>query len=123
VGPGPHAKVVTKAETWLVKLGIVIYSGDPETVWNGFRLGLLALSANDSVSVFLLAKGVEAELMDTEQYVVSEKLVEFVEAGGKEMSCGTCLVARSLDASKYCKSATMGSLYDLIKESDKVISL
>jgi sulfur relay (sulfurtransferase) complex TusBCD TusD component (DsrE family) len=108
---------------WYVKLGIVIYSGDAETVWNGLRLGLLALSAQDSVSVFLLAKGVEAELLDTDQYVISKKLVEFVEAGGKVMSCGTCLVARSLEASKYCQSATMGSLYELIKESDKILSL
>jgi len=106
-----------------VKLGIVIYSGDAETVWNAFRLGSLALSNGDSVSVFLLAKGVEAESLDTDAYPVSTKLAEFVAAGGRVMSCGTCLVARSLEASEYCQTATMGSLYEMIKDSDRLISL
>jgi sulfur relay (sulfurtransferase) complex TusBCD TusD component (DsrE family) len=125
-GPGqlnPRRRSLPIRRAGIVKLGIVVYSGDAETVWNAFRLGSLALSNGDSVSVFLLAKGVEAEQLDTEAYPVSAKLVEFVSAGGKVMSCGTCLVARSLEASQYCRSATMGSLYELIKDSDKVISL
>jgi uncharacterized protein involved in oxidation of intracellular sulfur len=42
-----------------MKLGIVIYSNDPETVWNAFRLGNFGLKEKDEVKVFLLAKGVE----------------------------------------------------------------
>ena len=49
-----------------MKLGIVIYSTDPEVVSNGFRLGVHALGEGDSVQVFLLASGVEAESLDTE---------------------------------------------------------
>jgi uncharacterized protein involved in oxidation of intracellular sulfur len=44
-----------------MKIGIVIYSNDAETVWNAFRLGNFALKERDEVKVFLLAKGVEAE--------------------------------------------------------------
>lgn len=42
-----------------MKLGIVIYSCDPETVWNAFRFGNHALKNGDAVKIFLLAKGVE----------------------------------------------------------------
>ena len=41
-----------------MKLGIVIYSNDTETVWNAFRLGLFSIQKSDTVKVFLLAKGV-----------------------------------------------------------------
>jgi len=48
-----------------MKLGLVIYSNDPETVWNAFRLGIFSLKKEDQVKVFLLAKGVECESLDT----------------------------------------------------------
>jgi len=44
-----------------VKLGIVVYSNDAESVWNAFRLGVFALKQTDSVKTFLLGHGVEAE--------------------------------------------------------------
>ena len=44
-----------------MKLGIVIYSTDAETVWNAFRLGVFTLKQSDKVKAFLLAKGVESE--------------------------------------------------------------
>ena len=39
-----------------MKLGMVIYSTDAETVWNGFRLGVFALKQGDQVKVFLMAE-------------------------------------------------------------------
>lgn len=44
-----------------MKLGIVAYSNDAETVWNAFRLGMFALKKGDTVRAFLLGKGVECE--------------------------------------------------------------
>lgn len=106
-----------------MKLGIVIYSSEPEVVWNAFRLGALALSCEDEVTVFLLAQGVEAESKDTHEFNVTEKIVEFVDNGGRILTCGTCLTLRNRQASEFCETATMGTLYDLIKNSDRVISL
>jgi len=54
-----------------MKLGIVIYSDDAETVWNAFRLGVFALKKGDSVQVFLLAKGVECEAIETDKFRVT----------------------------------------------------
>lgn len=106
-----------------MKLGIVIYSHDPETVWNAFRLGILALSCGDEVTIFLLAKGVEVETLDTNEFDVTDKLGEFAHNGGKILSCGTCLSLRNQPTPENCQSATVGTLYELIKNSDKVITL
>ena len=38
-----------------MKLGIIIYSADAETVWNAFRLGAFSLQQGDSAKTFLLA--------------------------------------------------------------------
>ncbi len=106
-----------------MKLGIVIYSSDSETVWNAFRLGLFSLKEKDAVKVFLLAKGVECESLDTDKFKVTEQMQSFVDNGGEILACGTCLKIRNSEGSEMCPLSTMNDLYQLIKESDKVISL
>jgi uncharacterized protein involved in oxidation of intracellular sulfur len=106
-----------------MKLGIVIYSNDPETVWNAFRLGVFSLKQKDNVKVFFLAKGVEAESLDNDKFKVSQQMQEFVDNGGKILACGTCLKIRNSNGSEMCPLSTMNDLYQLIKESDKVISI
>jgi uncharacterized protein involved in oxidation of intracellular sulfur len=105
-----------------MKLGIVLYSNDPETVWNAFRFGNFALKSGDQVKVFLLAKGVECESLDTEQYQINEQIQTLVDNGGKILACGTCLKARQSNGSETCPLSTMKDLYELVKESDKVVS-
>ena len=106
-----------------MKLGIVIYSSDSETVWNAFRLGVFSLKEKDTVKVFLLAKGVECESLNTEKFNVSQQMQTFVDNGGEILACGTCLKIRNSEGSEMCPLSTMSDLYNLIKESDKVISL
>jgi len=77
-----------------VKLGICIYSNDPESVWNAFRFGNFARKKSDEASVFLLGKGVECESIDSEKFKVTEQLKDFVDGGGKVFSCGGCLKMR-----------------------------
>ncbi|HBU70497.1 MAG TPA: sulfur reduction protein DsrE [Elusimicrobia bacterium] len=105
-----------------MKLGIVVYSTDSETVWNAFRLGNFALKEKDQVKVFLLAKGVECEALDSERFKVKEQMQSLVDAGGKILACGTCLKIRNSQGSELCPLSTMKDLYDLIKESDKVVT-
>lgn len=105
-----------------MKLGIVIYSNDPETVWNAFRLGVFALEKKDSVKTFLLAKGVEAEGLDTEHFKVTEQMKLFVDKGGEILACGTCLKLRQSEGSEMCPLSTMKDLYDLVQDSDKVLT-
>ena len=105
-----------------MKLGIVIYSNDSETVWNAFRLGVFSLNKNDEVSVFLIAKGVESESLDTANFRVTEQMRSFLGAGGKILACGTCLKIRHSEGTEICHLSTMQDLHDLITMSDKVIS-
>lgn len=105
-----------------MKLGIVIYTTDAETAWNGFRLGVFALKQGDQVKAFLMAKGVECEKLDTEQFKVTEQMQSFIDEGGDILACGTCLKLRHSEGSELCPLSTMKDLYDMIKESDRVVS-
>ena len=105
-----------------MKLGIIVYSNDSETVWNAFRLGNLALAMGDEVRVFLIGKGVEIESLATDKFDVSEQVQTLANNGGKLFACGTCLELRQLAISEIYKVSTLKDLYEIVKESDKVIS-
>lgn len=105
-----------------MKLGIVIYSNNSETVWNAFRLGIFSLTQKDEVSVFLLGKGVEAESFDTDKFKVTEQMKMLVETGGKIFACGSCLKIRHSEGSETCPLSTMNDLYKIIKESEKIVT-
>jgi len=105
-----------------MKLGIIIYSSDAETAWNAFRLGNYARKQDDEVKVFLLAKGVECEGLDTPQFKVTAQMQELAAAGGEILACGTCLKIRQQDESALCPISTMKDLYELIRDSDRVVS-
>ncbi|MBT9614118.1 MAG: DsrE family protein [Burkholderiales bacterium] len=105
-----------------MKLGIVISSNDPETVWNAFRVGSFALGQGDAVNVFLLGKGVECESLDTEHFAVTQVMWELADRGGKIDACGTCLKLRNAEAGNVCAFSTMQDLYRLTRESDRVLT-
>lgn len=105
-----------------MKLGIIIFSNDSETVWNAFRLGVYSRRESDEVKVFLLGKGVECETLDTERFRVSEQIKNFSDNGGKIYTCGSCLKMRKAEGSELCPISTMRDLYQIIEESDKVIT-
>ena len=105
-----------------MKLGIVISSNDPETVWNAFRLGNFALGQGDTVNVFLLGKGVECESLDTEHFSVTKAMQELSDHGGKIDACGTCLTLRNAEVGEVCALSTMQDLYRLTRESDRALT-
>jgi uncharacterized protein involved in oxidation of intracellular sulfur len=115
-----------------MKLGIVVYSADAETVWNAFRLGNFALKKGDEAKVFLLAKGVECESLDSDKFRIKEQMQSLVDSGGRIYACGTCLKIRQSGGkpagspanrgSELCPLSTMNDLYEIVKESDKVVT-
>jgi uncharacterized protein involved in oxidation of intracellular sulfur len=106
-----------------MKLGLIIDSNDPETVWNAFRFGVFALKQGDSVKIFLLGKGVECESIDTPQFKVTDQIKAFTEQGGVIHACGTCLKARQMQGSESCPISNMQTLLDIVKDSDRVLTL
>jgi len=105
-----------------VKIGIIIYSKDSETVWNAFRFGNFALAMGGEVRVFLLGKGVELESLDTDTFNVTEQLQTFINCDGKVFACGTCLEIRELEASGMYTVSTMKDMYEIVRESEKIIT-
>jgi hypothetical protein len=105
-----------------IKLGIVISSNDPETVWNALRLANYSLSEKDTVSVFLMGKGVEIKSLSSKDYDVSNKLNDFLDNGGKIFACGTCMNSRNMKDSKACPISSLSDLYEIIRQSDKLLT-
>src|SRR3990167_1359562 len=105
-----------------MKLGIIIYSNESETVWNAFRLGVFSCKQGDTVSVFLLGMGVEAESLISDKFNVVGQMRSFLEAGGSILACGTCLKIRQSEVSDICPISTMQDLHALIRDSDRVLS-
>ncbi len=104
-----------------MRIGIVVSSSDPETVWNVFRFANFSLDKGEDVSVFLLGKGVEAEKITHEKFNVREQMEKFAENGGRILACGTCLRIRNVEA-EICPISTMNDLYEIVKDSDKLLT-
>jgi uncharacterized protein involved in oxidation of intracellular sulfur len=105
-----------------MRLGILIYSNDSETVWNALRLANFALKERDEVKVFLLGKGVESESLDSSQFKITDQMMEFVSNRGKIYACGTCLKIREAEATELCPVSTMSDLYAMVAQCEKVVS-
>ncbi len=105
-----------------MKIGVVVYSDDSETVWNAFRFGNFSLAMGDQVKVFLLGKGVELEALDTDKFKVTEQLETFINTGGRIFACGTCLDIHQLEASEMYTVSTLKDIYEIVEESDKIVT-
>ncbi|MBI2445314.1 DsrE family protein [Candidatus Micrarchaeota archaeon] len=105
-----------------MKLGIVISTDEAEAVWNALRLANLALSMKDDVAVFLVGRGVDYEKTSEPQFDNVAETQKLVESGGRLMACGTCLKSRGMQGSNICPVSSLGELYRLVRDSDKVIS-
>ncbi len=107
-----------------MKVGVVIYSNEPETVWNAFRFANFAVAMGDEVKVFLIGKGVECRpiVMDTDEFKVTEQLQTFLDNGGKVFACGTCLEIHQLKAPEAFTVATLNDMYKIVSEGDKIVT-
>ena len=105
-----------------MKIGIVIHSNESETVWNAFRLGSYALDQGDEVKIFLLGKGVECEQLNTNKFNVISQMETFHNKSGEILACGTCLEIRKSEGSDICPISTMQDLYNIVNQSDKLLT-
>ena len=105
-----------------MKMGIVINTNDPETVWNAFRFVVTSLLKQQEVKVFLLGRGVEIEQIKDEQFNVTKLTDRFLHAGGHILACGTCLKMRNIEGLAICPTSSMADLLKIVQESDKVLT-
>ena len=114
----PSSPILSKQ----LKISIVISTNDAETVWNAFRIANYAAGEKDSVSVFLLGKGVEVQKIKDKDFDVQDIMKQYLDNGGKILACGTCLRMREMEGTKQCPVSTLSELYELIKTSDKILT-
>ena len=105
-----------------MKTGIIIASNDAETCWNALRYANFCLGQNDKVKIFLMGKGVEYQKISTDKFNTVEQAEKFLKSGGIIYACGTCIKSREQESSKMCPISTMKDMYDIVKESDKVLT-
>jgi sulfur relay (sulfurtransferase) complex TusBCD TusD component (DsrE family) len=105
-----------------MKLALIISGNDAETCWNALRYANYSLGQKDEVKIFLISKGVEYEKISTEKYNTIEQAEKFLQGGGKILACGTCIKSREQKESDLCPINSMKDLYEIVKESDKVVT-
>ncbi|OFX33773.1 MAG: sulfur reduction protein DsrE [Bacteroidetes bacterium GWF2_42_66] len=103
-------------------MGMVIYSNDTETVWNALRLANYSKNQGDTVSIFLLGKGVELDNMVKTDTDMKQQTDKFLENGGVILGCGTCLQSRKNNEPEVCKYSSLADLYDLIRKNKIVLT-
>jgi hypothetical protein len=99
-----------------------IYSNDTETVWNALRLANYSKNQGDTVSIFLLGKGVELDSMVKTDKDMKDQVDKFLENGGVILGCGTCLQSRKNNEPEVCKYSSLADLYELIRKNKLVLT-
>jgi uncharacterized protein involved in oxidation of intracellular sulfur len=106
-----------------MKLGIVITQTEPETVFNTLRLALYSLQQGDEVRVFLSGKGVEIEQIAHPKFDVKTLAQKVLDAGGRFFACGSCLKLRNSDGSEVCPLSTLKDHYEIVRDSDRLVTI
>jgi len=103
-------------------IGMVIYSNDIETLWNALRLANFSKKEGDTVTIFLLGKGVELDTLIKSNEDLKEQADLFLDNEGRILGCGTCLQSRKLYEPEVCKFSSMADLYDVIRKNKIVLT-
>ena len=105
-----------------MKLGMIITQTDPESVFNALRLALYSLEHGDEVRIFLSGQGVEIDRIADPKFDVKGQARKVLNAGGQFLACGTCLKLRQSAGSELCPLSTLKDLYEIVRDSDKVLT-
>jgi uncharacterized protein involved in oxidation of intracellular sulfur len=103
-------------------LGIIISSGDAETVWNALRLGIVAQTKGDSVVIFVISKATDVFIKDTSKFDIPGTTLQFVSKGGDIYTCATCAKMRHTDNVELCTITSIFDLYEIVKMSKKLVT-
>jgi len=106
-----------------MKLGMIITQTEPETVFNALRLALYSLEQGDDVRIFLSGKGVEIDQIEDPKFDVKDQAQKVLDAGGQFLACGACLKLRKSEGSEVCPLSTLKDQYEIVRDSDKVITV
>lgn len=129
VANGAYSQIISGCEnvsafnkTSKPDMGIIISSGDAETVWNALRLGIAAQSKGDTVVIFVISKAVDVFIKDTSKFDIPKTTLQFVSKGGDIYTCATCAAMRHTENVQMCTITSIYDLYEIVKRSKKVVT-
>ncbi|HOY38644.1 MAG: DsrE family protein [Bacteroidales bacterium] len=117
-----HAQCGQVHEKTPTSIGIILYSNDVETLWNALRFANFAKSSGDTVSIFLLGKGVELDILVKSNADLKDQTETFLGSGGTILGCGTCLNSRKMNEPQVCQFSSMSDLYDIVRKNKIVLT-
>jgi uncharacterized protein involved in oxidation of intracellular sulfur len=103
-------------------LGIILFSGDAETVWNALRLATFSQSKGDTVVIFIVGKALDVYMHDTSKFKIEELCNKFAYNGGNIFACATCAKQRNTENVPSCTITSIVDMYEIIKRSKKVLT-
>lgn len=106
-----------------MNLGMIITQTDAETVFNALRLALYSLEQGDQVRIFLSGKGVDIDKIDDPKFDVKGQARKALDAGAQLLACGACLKLRESDGSEICPLSTLKDQYEIVRDSDKLVTV
>ena len=106
-----------------MKLGIIITQTDPETVFNALRLALYSLEQGDQVRIFLSGRGVEIDRIEDPKFNIKLQAQKVLDAGGEFFACGSCLKLRNSTGSDICPLSTLKDHYEIVRDSDRILTI
>ncbi len=106
-----------------MKLDMIITRAEPETVCNALRLALYSLEQGDQVRIFLSGKDVEIDRINDAKFDVKEQAQEVLNAGREFLACGTCLKLRDSEGSEICPLSTLKDHYEIVRDSDRLVTV
>ncbi|MEW6040309.1 MAG: DsrE family protein [Elusimicrobiota bacterium] len=105
-----------------MKIGLIISTNDAETCWNALRYANFCIGQKEEVKIFFMGKGVEYQKVSSDKFNTIEQVDKFLKSGGNIYACGTCIKTREQEGSEMCPISTMKDMYEIVKESDKVVT-
>ncbi len=106
-----------------MNLGMIITQTDPETVFNALRLAQYSLQQDDEVRILLSGRGVDIDQIEDATFDVKKQAQQVLDAGGEALACGTCLKLRSSEGSEICPLSTLKDHYEVVRDSDRLITV
>lgn len=106
-----------------MKLGMIVQTGDPERVWNGFRLANTALAEGHQVETFLLGDGVMAPEGSKEDINPHGVMRKYLREGGQLVACGTCMDSRDMEPDELRPRGTMGDCLAVVETADRLVTI
>jgi uncharacterized protein involved in oxidation of intracellular sulfur len=92
-------------------------------VFNALRLALYSLQQGDKVRIFLSGKGVEIDRIEDQKFDVKMQAQRVLDNGGQFFACGACLKLRDSAGSEVCPLSTLKDYYEIVRDSDKVVTI